>query len=260
MLQDEAEAFEAEASARRVGRQREGAVLFDTIFTPDGLFLLCGSSTGEIYVWDVRVVLSGRGAGAPRSFRGHQSSVHSLLITPDGSVLVSGSASGVRSWCWQEILGCLDRGEAPAPSHEFTETATNGLAFDTHGGVFFAASGDNCCHAYDLGAGTETAALKGHTNYLHAVLVMGQSRQVVTAAEDGCVRLWDMRSGLSATRVLEPFGSGGTDAPPDISAQSAGVSRRLASATWASCLACDETENWLVRASPTRPLPPSFPR
>ena len=86
-------------------------------------------------------------------------------------------------------------------------------------GTLFAAAGDNNCYAFDLSTGKLMATLwcvpwftalltatdrdlchllSGHTNYLHAVLVLKHSHQLATAAEDGFVRLWDMRSGHAA--------------------------------------------------------------
>ena len=131
------------------------------------------------------------------------------MLTPDGSVLVSGSATEIRFWRWADIVAHVSGGGAePVPMSQIDPGCeTNGLAFDEQTGTVFAATGDGLCHAYDANSGRETGTRSGHTNYLHCVVALPQSRQLATGSEDGTVRLWDMRdSSAAATGVLEPFG------------------------------------------------------
>ena len=141
-------------------------------------------------------------------FRAHDSCIYTLMLTPDGSVLVSGSATEIRFWRWADVVASLSGGGAePVPMSQIDPGCeTNGLAFDEQTGAAFAATGDGLCHAYDANSGRETGARGGHTNYLHTVVALPQSRQLATGSEDGTVRLWDMRdSSAAATGVLEPF-------------------------------------------------------
>jgi WD40 repeat protein len=122
---------------------------------------------------------------------------------------------------------------------------TNSLAYDPQTETVFAATGDGLCHAYDASSGMETTTCSGHTNYLHAAVVLPQSRQLATGSEDGTVRLWDVRSGggASCTGTLEPFSESGGESKQQ---QQRSATARSVSTSWVSCLACDPTENWLV--------------
>ncbi|HRJ54959.1 MAG TPA: hypothetical protein PK152_08090 [Anaerolineales bacterium] len=72
--------------------------------TPDGRFALTGNDIGEIHVWDL--------ADGTLRFTesGHRNGVDTLLISPDGNLLVSSSYDGVRLWdatSWT-ILSTID--------------------------------------------------------------------------------------------------------------------------------------------------------
>src|SRR6516225_8811180 len=54
-------------------------------FSPDGRFVLSGSSDHAIKLWDVA---TGR---EMRSFAGHTGGVHSVAFSPDGRLALSGS-------------------------------------------------------------------------------------------------------------------------------------------------------------------------
>jgi WD40 repeat protein len=143
---------------------------------------------------------------------------------------------------WSALVGV----PAAAPKHVAQldpGCETNGLSYDAQTDTLFAATGDGICHGYDASSGKETAACSGHTNYLHAVVVLPKSRQLATGSEDGTVRLWDLRSdaGASCTCTLEPF----SDADGETKERRNATARSV-STSWVSCLACDPNDNWLV--------------
>jgi WD40 repeat protein len=43
-------------------------------------------------------------------FRAHDSCIYTLMLTPDGSTLVSGSATEIRLWRWADVVTCLSSG------------------------------------------------------------------------------------------------------------------------------------------------------
>ena len=233
----------AECAARcRAEAAEAEAIVFDVLHSADGAHLISGASTGRVAVVDVGTMLRSKGGGATtRWFRAHESCIYKLLLVPDGSVLVTGSATEIRLWRWADVRARLSSGEAPTHFLQLDPGCeTNGLAYDAQGGCLLAATGDGLCHVYDAARGQETAALSGHANYLHSVAVLPESRRVATASEDGTVRLWDMRSGYAAAGVLEPFSD------PGSAGRERTAARRTVSTEWVSCLACDPTENWLV--------------
>lgn len=54
--------------------------------------------------------------GVRLTFRAHDSCIYTLMLTPDGSVLVSGSATEIRFWRWADIVAHVSGGGAePVP-------------------------------------------------------------------------------------------------------------------------------------------------
>jgi WD40 repeat protein len=70
----------------------------DIVFTPDGRFLACGSSKGEIFIWSVQ-------DGQLREIlRGYEGAIWSLTINQTGSLLASCGEDGtVRLWNLKQL-------------------------------------------------------------------------------------------------------------------------------------------------------------
>ena len=135
----------AECAARcRAEAAEAEAIVFDVVHSADGAHLISGASTGRVAVVDVGTMLRSKGGGATtRWFRAHESCIYKLLLVPDGSVLVTGSATEIRLWRWADVLARLSSGEAPTHFLQLDPGCeTNGLAYDAQGGSLLAATGD----------------------------------------------------------------------------------------------------------------------
>ncbi|KAJ6423514.1 hypothetical protein OIU84_024471 [Salix udensis] len=150
--------------------------------TPDGSFLFAGGLSGNIYA------LSIPSGNILKSFPAHTKPVSCLTISNDGSLLVSGGDDGT-------ILA--------APIFQLVEQAT-GIALDPTGTEFYAAGADGLIYKGFLKAGSRKEASRMHELVILAdkhggaiisVVMMNEGKNLVSAAEDGRVYLWEVERG-----------------------------------------------------------------
>jgi NB-ARC domain/Domain of unknown function (DUF4062)/WD domain, G-beta repeat len=118
---------------------------------------------------------------------GHAGRVRAVAISPDGSWLASGDASGeIR--VWTAVDGSL---RAVLSGHT---GSVNALAVSPDGARLASASTDNTVRLWNVGTGTGRV-LFGHSDGVNAVAISPDGTWLASAAMDGTVRLWDTRDG-----------------------------------------------------------------
>ncbi|PKA57252.1 WD repeat-containing protein DWA1 [Apostasia shenzhenica] len=160
-------------------------------------------------------------------------------------LLSCGDDGCIRGWKWSELpkagIAISNPGEKLNPVIEFINPQhegpwgaispvpeNNAIAVNGEEGSVFSAAGDSCAYSWDMETAKKKVVFKGHSDYLHSVVVRKSSSQIITGSEDGTVRLWDCRSGRCA-QVLYP-----------------GKIGKLKESTWVSSVSVDASENWLV--------------
>ncbi|KAK2630828.1 hypothetical protein QOZ80_6AG0533330 [Eleusine coracana subsp. coracana] len=177
----------------------------------------------------------------------HSGPAYDVRFYPDPQqplLFSCGDDGRIRGWRWHEMQSCLvplslqgDHLE-PAldlvnPQHEGPWGArspipeNNAIAINKQEGSIFSAAGDACAYCWDVESGKCKMTFKGHTDYLHSIVVREANRQVVTGSEDGTARIWDCRSG-KCTQVIHP------------------VKNKAFESSWVSSVAIDASESWLA--------------
>jgi WD40 repeat protein len=187
-------------------------------FTPDGRFLvsLC---QGMLYVWntegipsrmkcDVRgritfspdattfagiytqdrksiAVIGSRTGGVVQVIQGHAEYVTSVVFSPDGKSLASGSVDmTVRLWL---VAG----GGRVLLGHTGT---VNALEFAPDGSMLASGSDDQTIRLWDTSTGEETGILRGHTRPVLFVSFLPNGDRVISVSEDQIARIWDVKT------------------------------------------------------------------
>lgn len=129
-------------------------------FHPNSLYLATGSSDWTARLWDVQ-----RGA-CVRVFIGHQGSVSSLAMSPDGRYLAS---SG---WTVPTYNYLLHSSAFWQPTYPGEDLAIN---------------------IWDLGSGKRIKKMTGHTASIYSLAFSAESSVLVSGGADWTVRCWDVK-------------------------------------------------------------------
>ena len=242
-----------------------------TTFSPCGSYLVCGTGLGKLHVWHI-TLHDGvddssddtweRVATLDAHVRG--CAIYSLVFAAGkgGEVmLLSGADEEIRGWRWADCLAAFKKAEKnktppamPAPLLRLENPRTGlrrgalgqlsetcALAVDASAGLLYSAAGDGNAYAWDLTTQKCVATYGGGGEPLHCLTLCPKRKQLVTGGEDGCVRLWDVRT-AQCDHVITPA-SLGDGARKGGSAD--GVSGG-GGGGWCGCVAVDEAETWLV--------------
>ena len=150
--------------------------------SPDGRLL---ASTGDetpvpVHLWDVETGLR------LATLRGHGQELKALDFSPDGTLLVSGSADRTaRVWrvATREQVAVLSGHQGPVLAVRFL---TSGTRIAT-------SSADATARVWDL-AGHQLATLRGHTEAVNAIAPSSDGLQLATGSDDGTVKVWDVNA------------------------------------------------------------------
>lgn len=158
-----------------------GSVL-DIAFSPDAAFLATSPDRYSVKVWDVnRQIL------AYKFLSTFTEAVNTLVYSPDGNTLVTGSYSG-RIDFWDLKTGVLMRTFQ-------TDAAIESLAFSPDGRLLASGSGfeDNFVRLWSVETGELLRELEGHTQGVNQLLFSPDGELLVSGSYNGELRLWGIR-------------------------------------------------------------------
>jgi WD40 repeat protein/tetratricopeptide (TPR) repeat protein len=124
---------------------------------------------------------------------GHKWAVTSVVVTPDGKYVVSGSADKtVRMWrlaTGQEV-------------RRFTghQWGVSSVAVTPGGQYVVSGSGNKTVRVWDLATGKEVRRFTGHQDPVRTVAVTPDGKYVVSGSDDNTVRLWELETGQEVRR------------------------------------------------------------
>ena len=126
-------------------------------------------------------------SGSDTTFFGHEGSVVVLAYSPDGKLLVSGSADSIKIWDAQDgsELKTLLGHKMPVRS----------VCFSPDGNQLASGSWDNSVKIWDVNSGVELATFSDHTDQVTCVSFSPNGQIVASGSKDKTIRIWEAKSG-----------------------------------------------------------------
>jgi WD40 repeat protein len=157
--------------------------------SPDQRYIITGGDDGLARFWDID-------RGVLLRTSDHERGIYSMLVSPDGRYLLSGSKRmpGTRDagivWVWDFELGVLLR---TLEGHKGHVTA---LAMTADSRYILSGDQDGDMYLWDLETGTLLKTMKGHRAPLLSIHITTDGQHVISGSSDGSVRVWILRGGV----------------------------------------------------------------
>ena len=175
-------------------------------FSPDGQTLASGSSDQTVRLWDVANVSSFKNEAALdigqdlKTLTGHTYGVESVVFSPNGQTLASGSLDQtVRLWD-------VHTGQCLKTLSDHTGWVVS-VAFSPDGRILASGSADQTIRLWDIYTGQSLKTLSGHTNPVWSVAFSPDGHILASGSMDGTIKLWDVQTGecLKSLRPNRPY-------------------------------------------------------
>lgn len=128
---------------------------------------------------------------------GHKNEIYSLVFSPDGRLLYSGSGdSSVRIWDMETrtckstlIIDDQTIGENGQP----IDAGVTSVALSPDGNILAAGSLDTHVRIWDAATGTRLDKLKGHKDSVYSVVFAPDASWLVSGSLDKTLKIWDLK-------------------------------------------------------------------
>lgn len=171
----------------------------EVIFSPDGAAAFSISGRSDVpNVAENRIVQWDLTTGQPlKSWISDEREVHSVAVSPDGSLLAVGGINSLRLWdiTTGEVVQRLrvSAGEA-GPS------TINSMVFSPDGSTLLLGSSNTLVELWDVQTGELRRRFSGHTDAVRGVVFSPDGTQALSGADDRTIILWDVAEGAALRR------------------------------------------------------------
>ncbi|MEH2042491.1 serine/threonine-protein kinase [Nostoc sp.] len=122
------------------------------------------------------------------TLQGHENSVLSVAISPDGKTIAS-SGDDRTIKLWNLATGKL----ISSLNGHFQEV--NVVVISPDGKLLVSASDDNTIKIWNLATRKQIRTLIGHSDSVHALAISADSQTLVTGSDDNTIKIWDLATG-----------------------------------------------------------------
>lgn len=160
------------------------------IFSPDGAYLITGSSDGFVEAYDVETgqLSTSLSYQAAEEFLMHEDAVTSMAFTRDGALLASATSKGeIKIWRFHSG-DCTHKLQA----HSGLVTS---LDFLPDGTQILSSSVDGVARVHGLRSSRMLKEFRGHSGSVTGAIISDDTLSVTTGGSDGVLKTWSMKTG-----------------------------------------------------------------
>ncbi|MEH2377943.1 MAG: serine/threonine-protein kinase [Nostoc sp.] len=129
------------------------------------------------------------------TLQGHESSVLSVAISPDGKTIASsGGDSTIKLWN-------LATGKQISSLKGHSQQV-NVVAISPDGKTLVSGSDDNTIKIWNLATRRLIRTLQGHSDSVHALAISADSETLVSGSDDNTIKIWDLATGEQIRTLL----------------------------------------------------------
>ncbi|MCC5607549.1 serine/threonine protein kinase [Nostoc sp. CHAB 5834] len=122
------------------------------------------------------------------TLQGHENSVLSVAISPDGKTIVSsGGDSTIKLWNFAT-------GKQISSLNAYSQQV-NVVAISPDGKTLVSGSDDNTIKIWNLATRKQIRTLTGHSDSVHALAISADSETLVSGSDDNTIKVWDLATG-----------------------------------------------------------------
>ncbi|MEH2149988.1 serine/threonine-protein kinase [Nostoc sp.] len=122
------------------------------------------------------------------TLQGHESSVLSVAISPDGKTIASsGDDRKIKLWH-------LATGKQISSLNAYSQQV-NAVAISPDGKTLVGGGDDNTIKVWNLATEKQIRTLTGHSDSVHALAISADSQTLVSGSDDNTIRIWDLATG-----------------------------------------------------------------
>ncbi|MEH2429799.1 MAG: serine/threonine-protein kinase [Nostoc sp.] len=121
------------------------------------------------------------------TLQGHENSVLSVAISPDGKTIASSGDRTIKLWN-------LATGKLIASLNGHFQQV-NVVVISPDGKLLVSASDDNTIKIWNLATRKQIRTLIGHSDSVHALAISADSETLVSASDDNTIKIWNLATG-----------------------------------------------------------------
>jgi WD40 repeat protein len=176
-----------------------GTLIKSLIINARGDKIIYGDNHDDIKLWDICL-------DNFEYFRGHESSVISLVMTPDEEILASGSYCEIKIWD-MITTQCLN-------TFKGHDSWIYTLAITSDGKKLISGSDDNSIKIWNIRSGLCIKTLIGHNCAVKTLLVTPNGKNIISGSDDKTIKIWDIQTG-QCLKTIENYAANGLSVTPD---------------------------------------------
>ena len=151
-------------------------------FSPDGHFVLSGSSDKTIKLWNTKT------GKLIQTIESHSGLIESGALSPDGHYILSGSYNGTIE-LWNLKTGVLIHS-----MHGHTKSVKS-IAFSPDGSYAISGSKDKTLKLWNIETGKLVRTMEGHGSWVSSVAFSPDGRYILSGSFDKTIKIWNVETG-----------------------------------------------------------------